>query len=78
MGCFMQEIGVFLVTLITSAPDGPAEPTVEALNALFDIYADKEYDYDEPVFIKNNFLAHLTAALPNVRKMVRVKYRPMD
>lgn len=58
------------MTLIAGAPNTPAGPTVEALNAIFDIYADAEFDYDEPVFVKNGFLAHLSKALPNARTMV--------
>lgn len=60
------------MTLITGAPNAPANPTVEALNAIFDIYADAEFDYDTPVFVNNSFLAHLTKALPNVRITVRI------
>lgn len=67
-----KEIGVFMMTLITGAPNAPAGPTVEALNAIFDIYADAEFDYDAPVFVNNGFLAHLTKALPNVRITVRI------
>lgn len=66
----LQEIGVFMMTLIAGAPTTPAGPTVEALNAIFDIYADAEFDYDEPIFVKNGFLAHLSKALPNVRTTV--------
>lgn len=60
------------MTLIADAPNTPASPTVEALNAIFDIYADVEFDYDGPVFVNNDFLAHLSKALPNVRIMVSI------
>lgn len=60
------------MTLIAGAPDTPTGPTVEALNAIFDIYADAEFDYDGPVFVNNSFLAHLSKALPNVRIMVSI------
>ncbi|KAL7269245.1 hypothetical protein RUND412_008104 [Rhizina undulata] len=66
-----QEVGVFLVTLIAGSPETPADPTVEALNAVFDVYADKTYDYDNDVFDRNGFLGHLEKALPGVRTMVR-------
>lgn len=66
----VQEIGVFLMTLIAAAPNTPAEPTVEAINAIMDIYADADFDYDGPVFVNCGFLAHLQKALPNVRTMV--------
>jgi hypothetical protein len=66
-----REIGVFLVTLLASLPKTPTNDAVEALNQLFDIYADKAFDYDEPVFWDNGLLAHLEAAIPNVRKMTK-------
>jgi hypothetical protein len=58
------------MTLIAAAPNTPAEPTVEAINAIMDIYADADFDYDGPVFVNCGFLAHLQKALPNVRTMV--------
>ncbi|KAH8155402.1 uncharacterized protein LAJ45_00412 [Morchella importuna] len=66
-----KEIGVFLMTLIAAAPNTPAEPTVEAINAIMDIYADADFDYDGPVFVNCGFLAHLQKALPNVRTIVK-------
>ena len=32
---------------------------MEILNAIFDIYGDKEFDYDGPVFIEREFLSRL-------------------
>lgn len=58
------------MTLIAAAPNTPAEPTVEAINAIMDIYADADFDYDGPVFVNCGFLAHLQKALPNVRTIV--------
>jgi hypothetical protein len=66
-----REIGVFLVTLITNLPQTPTSDTIEALNQLFDIYADEAFDYDEPVFWGDGLLAHLEAAIPNVRRMAK-------
>lgn len=34
------------------------------------MYADAEFDYDEPVFVKHNFLGHLKSILPKVQSMV--------
>lgn len=59
-----------MMTLIAAAPNTPAEPIVEAINAILDIYADAGFDYDEPVFVRNSFLAHLSKSLPNFRSMV--------
>ena len=43
---------------------------MEALNALFDVYADKDFDYDEQVFVRFGFLDHLKGILPKVKAMV--------
>jgi len=56
--------------LITASPQTPAQAVVEALNAIFDVYADAEYQYDSPVFVELQFLKHLEAALPGVRTTV--------
>ncbi|RPA81114.1 ARM repeat-containing protein [Ascobolus immersus RN42] len=66
-----KEIGVFLITLISNLPNSPTEPTLEALNVLMDIYADEDFDYDQPVFYGCGFLKHLEAGLPKVRQMVK-------
>ncbi|KAI9770524.1 MAG: hypothetical protein M1840_003114 [Geoglossum simile] len=66
-----REIGVFLVTLLASLPKTPTNDAVEALNQLFDIYADKAFDYDELVFWDSGLLVHLEAVIPNVRKMAK-------
>ncbi|CAZ81046.1 unnamed protein product [Tuber melanosporum] len=66
-----REIGVFLMTLIVGGANTPANPLVEALNAIFDIYADAEFDYDEPVFVKSAFLDHLSKAISGVRSAVK-------
>lgn len=41
-----REIGVFLLTILAAA-DAPVADVVEALNQIFDIYADKAYPCDE-------------------------------
>lgn len=64
-----REIGVFLITLLSSLPDLPPADTVEGLNQIFDIYADKSYSFDEPVFWGDNFYKHLEEIQPKVKKM---------
>jgi hypothetical protein len=64
-----KEIGEFLLTVLASLPDTPPADTVEALNQLFDIYADKEYSFDEPVFWGYNFLKHLEEIQPKAKRM---------
>ncbi len=66
-----REIGVFLLTTISSLPDTPPADVIEALNQIFDIYADKSFLFDEPVFWEGNFCKHLEEILPKVRKMTK-------
>lgn len=49
-----------------------------ALNAIFDIYGDAEYSYDEPVFVKHNLVGHLQAAMPKVRTMASISFPGTD
>lgn len=44
---------------------------MEALNAIYDIYADAEFDYDMPVFVQGNFNQELKGMVKMVRFMVR-------
>ena len=67
---------MFLLGIISTAPDAPAEPVVEALNAMFDIYGDGDFEYDGPVFIQHGFLQYLEDAQQKVRKMVKKKKIP--
>jgi hypothetical protein len=43
----------------------------ELLNALFDIYADKSYDYDGPVFVAQNFNSKLRQYVPLIQSKFR-------
>lgn len=66
-----KSIGTFLVTVVASLPRSDPEVVIEALDAMFDIYADMAFDYDEPVFVQGNFPEHLRKALPKVRQMTK-------
>ncbi|KAH8679018.1 hypothetical protein BGZ60DRAFT_428825 [Tricladium varicosporioides] len=66
-----RQIGIFFLTLLTSLPSTPAADTIEALNAIFDIYSDKEYAFDEPVFWGDGFYKHLEEMAPKVKKMAK-------
>jgi hypothetical protein len=66
-----REIGVFLLTVLSALPETQAADAVEALNQLFDIYADKSYSYDESVFLGDGFYQHLEAIAPKARKMAK-------
>ncbi|KAF9104037.1 hypothetical protein BGX27_010263 [Mortierella sp. AM989] len=62
-------IGEFLINLLKNNPS--AEACVEALNAIYDIYADAEFDYDLPVYVQGNFNQELQGMVKMVRFMVR-------
>ncbi|CCG84441.1 protein of unknown function [Taphrina deformans PYCC 5710] len=64
-----KSVGMFLMTVISALPRSDSEVVVEALNAIFDIYADREYDYDKQVFVRGNFLTHLIKVVPKVDAM---------
>lgn len=66
-----REIGTFLVSLVTSLAQQqqtqtPVADAVEALNQLFDIYANEEAECDR-VFWEAGFLASLEGALPGCK-----------
>jgi hypothetical protein len=64
-----KAVGTFLVTLVASYPRSDAECVLEALDALFDIYADASFDYDLPVFVAGDFANHLEKCIPRVRQL---------
>lgn len=66
-----REIGVFLLTVLAALPETPAADAVEALDQIFDIYGDKEYDCDAEVFVKDGFLKHLEGFVKPVRAMAK-------
>ncbi|KAF4636170.1 hypothetical protein G7Y89_g1920 [Cudoniella acicularis] len=66
-----RQIGVFLLTILSALPETPAADTVEALNQLFDIYADSSYAFDEPVFWGDDFYKHLEDIAPKAKKMAK-------
>lgn len=48
------------------------ECIAESLNAIYDIYADKDFDYDEPVFVREGYLHVLESIVDNVHNIVRI------
>ncbi|KAG0208513.1 hypothetical protein BGX28_000567 [Mortierella sp. GBA30] len=62
-------IGEFLINLLKNNPS--TEACVEALNAIYDIYADAEFDYDMPVYVQGNFNQELKGMVKMVKFMVR-------
>ncbi|CUM67460.1 uncharacterized protein PRCAT00005156001 [Priceomyces carsonii] len=48
------------------------EVCIEGLNLLYDIFGDKEFDYDEPVFVQQNYIGKLQEIEPKILKMYRL------
>ncbi|RGB33642.1 armadillo-type protein [Rhizophagus diaphanus] len=65
-------IGTFIIGIIRGLSDLSRmdslsiECIAESLNAIFDIYADKDFDYDEPVFVHEGYLHILESIADNV------------
>ncbi|KAJ1991612.1 hypothetical protein GGI25_001597 [Coemansia spiralis] len=51
--------------------DISVEPIVEAMDMLFDIYSDMAFDYDEPVFVRGDFLNKLRQLYIPMRKLAK-------
>ncbi|CAG8488637.1 16730_t:CDS:10 [Cetraspora pellucida] len=66
-------IGTFLLNILSSLKNDLASPecVIEVLNAIYDIYADKDFDYDEPVFVQGGYLPLLESMVDAVRKMTK-------
>ncbi|KAG0038427.1 hypothetical protein BGZ82_000251 [Podila clonocystis] len=64
-----KAVGEFLMSLLKNNPS--TEACVEALNAMYDIYADKDFDYDLPVYVQGNFNQELKGMIKMVKFMVR-------
>lgn len=55
-------IGDFFMDQVFKSSDSIV--IMEILNVIFDIYADKNFDYDEPVFIRGDYLSLLQKLEP--------------
>lgn len=67
-----REIGQFFLNLITDEKIDPIL-LVDIITYLFEIYPDSNYDYDEPVFVNDNFLNILKEeVLPNAKKIFKL------
>ncbi|KAK6350254.1 hypothetical protein TWF696_006489 [Orbilia brochopaga] len=74
-----KEIGTFFITTVNRLPylgdpvpdDVYPEVIVACLDAIYDVYADKEFDYDEEVFVQLGFLKYLRSFVGRVKGMVK-------
>lgn len=64
-------VTAFLLNIVEGLPRTKPEDAIEALNALFDIFADAAYVYDEPVFVQGNLLTSLQGVVDKVKKMAK-------
>ncbi|SPN98574.1 uncharacterized protein DNG_01620 [Cephalotrichum gorgonifer] len=65
-----RDIGVFLLTAVSSLPQTSPAEAVEALNQIFEVYGDEEAACEE-VFWADGFLKHLEEALPKGKTMLK-------
>ncbi|KAI8083106.1 armadillo-type protein [Halteromyces radiatus] len=63
-------IGQFIMDILCDSNGNP-EVKIEALNFLYDVYSDCEFDYDEPVFVHGGYLNQLKQLVPSIRSMVK-------
>ncbi|KAJ3096193.1 hypothetical protein HDU97_006153 [Phlyctochytrium planicorne] len=64
-----RAIGDFFMSLLET--EDSVEVLSEVLNGIFDIYADKAFDYDQPVFASQNYLSRLKAVFERIRSKAR-------
>ncbi|RHZ51285.1 hypothetical protein Glove_481g103 [Diversispora epigaea] len=66
-------VGTFLLTVIKNQAVQLSSPEcmIEALNAIYDIYSDKNFDYDEPVFVRGGYLQLLERVIEVVHNMTK-------
>ncbi|KAJ3308915.1 hypothetical protein HDU76_003776, partial [Blyttiomyces sp. JEL0837] len=68
-----RHIGSFIMNVITNGngTTSPLDVIAEALNAIYDIYADENFDYDLPVFIQGGFLERLRGVYLSLKGRVK-------
>ncbi|CAN3376548.1 hypothetical protein DIURU_002701 [Diutina rugosa] len=68
-------VGNFLMqtaeTMSTPVNANCTRLTIEALNLIYDLFGDKEYPYDQPVFVAQGYLPRLEALEPQVKVMFK-------
>lgn len=66
-----KAITEFLVKILQSVSELPPATMSDALNAIFDIYGDKDYSYDQELFVNGKLLDFLVQILPAARKVTK-------
>lgn len=71
-------IGDFYIQLLSNDKT-PAPVLADVVNSFFEIYSDKEFDYDEAVFVQKNYLNALKSqVVPNLKKVFKFVDRNKD
>ncbi|QLQ80815.1 hypothetical protein HG537_0E01700 [Torulaspora globosa] len=71
-------IGKFILEQLCS-PNLPAMLLADYTNSLFEIYGDENFDYNQPVFVQNNFLDILrTKVVPNLKSQFKLVDKNKD
>ncbi|KAL6947041.1 hypothetical protein ACO0QE_001899 [Hanseniaspora vineae] len=72
-------IGDFFVLSLLSADEKSARCLCDVVNSIFEIYADKSYAYDKPVFQDKQYLNQLaTVILPRLKSVFKLVDRNKD
>jgi len=69
-----KTIGDFFMNALKELPptgSTSADTATEILNAMFDVYCDCAFDYDQPVFVNGGYLASLKAVVGPFRQLVK-------
>lgn len=69
-------ISQFLLRSIKTACNEPQktrnlEVIIESLNAIYDIFGDKEFEYDYPIFVQHNYLTTLKDLEPKIKEFYK-------
>ncbi|QLL33257.1 hypothetical protein HG536_0E01680 [Torulaspora globosa] len=73
-----EVIGKFILEQLCST-NLPAVLLADYTNSLFEIYGDENFDYNQPVFVQNNFLDILqTKVVPNLRTQFKLVDKNKD
>ncbi|KAI8065835.1 armadillo-type protein [Gongronella butleri] len=65
-----KTIGDFVMNCLRDASTSIAV-RIEALNLIYDVYSDENFDYDLPVYVQGQFSNQLQQMVPATRKMVK-------
>ncbi|KAJ1984716.1 hypothetical protein H4R34_000478 [Dimargaris verticillata] len=49
----------------------PIEPIMQAIDCLYDVYGDAEYDYDGPVFVQGQFLKRMESLQAQLKTLIK-------